>query len=833
MDYKKWVYRSVDELKVQEISKKFDISPMIAAVILNRGIHELDDIERFIDRDITKFHDPSLLKDMDKAVSRIKEAINHKQKITVYGDYDVDGVTSTAILVDYLLKCGGDVNYYIPDRIDEGYGINKNALDRLKQEGTNLIITVDSGITAVEEIDYAIELGLDIIITDHHECKEEIPNACAVINPKQEGCNYPFKDFAGVGVTFKLIQALAGKEKQIEVMNDYCEIVCLGTIADVVPLLGENRLIVYYGLKKMHDTHNLGLKALNKASGISSNKKISTGFIGFGIAPRINAAGRVGSALRAVELFLTNNQKKAEEIAYELNEENKNRQTTEAQILEEAFEMIEKDIDLSEQKVIVLSGANWHHGVIGIVASRITEKYHRPTILISIEGDEGKGSGRSINGFNLFTALSACSNDLVKFGGHEQAAGLTLHTENIAVFYEHIDTYAQENLCDDNLIPRIHIDYRISIDQLDFGTIRQLETLEPFGMGNPAPVFALQNVVISNLRAVGEGKHLKLTLEQDGRYIDAIGFNMGNYEQKFITQDIVDVAGSLGINTYNGKDSVQIIVKDIRIPEHKTNEDKYYKTFDVSMRSDIINNITSEIKNLVISQKEFIDVIQESEDEQNEQRKTLILIHTLLGAKYVLEKIQNMHTSYSTVSVHYNNVGCSSSVDIVINPIIEQIKIQAYEQVYLYDSPFTLESLTYLMNNHIKVQIMFNIERFIWCDKTLRSIIPTRQDFVVIYQYIKTRSVDGLFTDDFSLLIRRIIASYHVSMNSAKVKSCLEIFEELGLLIFSIRNDIIQIKLLEHQGNKVNIDSSIRLKKLRELNFKFNECKNYIMNQFK
>ncbi len=833
MDYKKWIYYTNDEAKIQEISQKFNISPMIAAVILNRGIHELEDIEKYIDKNITKFHDPLLMKDMDKAVSRIKEAISYNQKITVYGDYDVDGVTSTSILVDYLLKCGADVNYYIPDRIDEGYGINKNALEKLKQEGTELIITVDSGITAIEETNYATGLGLDIIITDHHECKEEIPNAYAVINPKQKGCQYPFKDFAGVGVTFKLIQALAGQEKLMEVMNDYCEIVCLGTIADVVPLLGENRLIVYYGLNKMHDTHHLGLKALIKVSGISSEKKISTGFIGFGLAPRINAAGRVGSALRAVELFLTNDPKKADEIAYELNEENKNRQETEAQILEEALGMIEKDIDLSEQKVIVLSGANWNHGVIGIVASRITEKYYRPTILISIDGDEGKGSGRSISDFNLFKALSACNDDLVKFGGHEQAAGLTLGAEIIALFSKHLQSYAQETLCDDDLIPRIYIDYNINIENLSFETIRQLEVLEPFGMGNAGPIFSLQNVVISSLRTVGEGKHLKLTLEQDGKYIDAIGFNMGAYEQKFITQDVVDVAGSLGINTYKGKDSVQLIIRDIKMPEHKINEAKYYKTFDVSMRSDIINNVTVNIKNLDNEQKEFIDVIKESECEQNEQRKNLILVHTRFGAEHVIEEIKKNNISCKTALVHYNNVECSSDLDIVINPILEQLNIQAYDKVYIYDSPFTLENLTNIANHHSNVQLIFNTDRFFWCDKTLKSIVPNRQDFVVIYQYIKTRSVEGLYSDDISLLVRRIKVSYNLPMNCAKLKSCLGIFEELGLLIYSINNDEIQIKLLDHKGKKVNIESSIGLAKIRNLNHRFNDCKKYIINQIK
>ncbi len=561
---KRWIYKEPNKELVSRVSDEFDISDLLASVIINRGLSTNQDIKSFLKKDISGIHDPFLMMDMDKATRRIKNAVKNNEKITVYGDYDVDGVTSISIISKYLLGVKANFKCYIPDRIEEGYGINKKALDAIAEGGTSLLITVDCGITAVDEAKYAKGLGIDVIITDHHECKNEIPEAYAILNPKRPDCQYPFKELAGVGVAFKLIQALAGEDKLEELINQYSSIVCLGTIADVVPLLGENRIIVRYGLDTIQSSGNKGIKSLIKVSGLT-DKKISAGNIGFTIAPRINAAGRIGSAARAVKLFLTNNDNTASLIADELNKENINRQNEESGILEDVLKKIEIEIDVSKKKILVVCGENWHHGVIGIVASRIIDKFHRPCILISLEGDYGKGSGRSIKGFNLFKALNECGDCLQKFGGHELAAGLTLERANITLLKEMLDKCADAELSEEDLIPRIAIDLEISSAQLTLDTAKELQILEPFGMGNATPVFSMSDVEIASIRTVGAGgKHLKLCLKKDDVVVDAIGFSMGEKDNDYHEGDFVDVAFSIDINIYNGREKLQLILKDIK-----------------------------------------------------------------------------------------------------------------------------------------------------------------------------------------------------------------------------------------------------------------------------
>jgi single-stranded-DNA-specific exonuclease len=834
MNNKKWIYSKPDKYIVQEICKTFKVSPLTATVILNRGVQEPEDIKMFLESDINSLHDPFLMKGMRKAVDRIKKAIAENEKITVYGDYDVDGVTSTAILAKYLSQCGACVDYYIPDRIDEGYGINKHALEKIQKNGTSLVVTVDSGITALEEVEYAIQLGLDIIITDHHECKEEIPKATAVLNPKQKDCSYPFKELAGVGVAFKLIQALAGKDNFLSIVDHYCDIVCLGTIADVVPLLGENRLIVSRGLKTIAATKNVGLKSLINVSGVKDNK-ISTGTIGFIIAPRINAAGRVGSALRAVQLFLTDDEFIADEIAQELNEENKNRQATEARILQEALEIIEQEFDLGRQKVIVLSGEDWHHGVIGIVASRITDRFYRPSILIALEGDEGKGSGRSISGFNLFKALHECKDYLIKFGGHELAAGLSIEREKIPSFLENINNYANEILSDDDLVPRIYIDCEIDTDDLTFDTVNQLEILEPFGMGNAGPVFSFCNGVIVDIRTVGDNKHLKLVIEKNGNFVDAIGFNMANYSEQFIVGDVVDIACSLDINLYNGLKRVQLILKDIKLPDNKIIEYKYYKSFDSYIRSDIIGNAQSDkngmdvVNNLNLFKGNIADIAIHL----NNNNSCLIIVNTLPGIQEVIKELKAIGLDDVYFNVHFNVINKKNLLDIIINPLTDQCNFDNYDYVYIYDPCFNFKTFREICQMHNNVTTLFGDCGFEWCETVLDSIIPERQDFVIVYQYIKTRSINNTYSDSLHLLSRRICISYNASMNYLKLMHCINIFEELGLLKYTLCGHQITILQCNYKGEKVNIESSSKLIELRKMRDKFREYKIFFNNNLK
>ncbi|MBQ9757857.1 MAG: single-stranded-DNA-specific exonuclease RecJ [Clostridia bacterium] len=565
---KNWVLKEFDKNRVVEISKEFNISPLASIILYNRGIRESSEIEKFLHCDLKNLHDPYLLKDMDKAVARIKEAQAKGEKITIYGDYDVDGITSIAILYKHLTSMGFEVDYYIPDRIQEGYGVNREALDKIKENGTGVVITVDTGITAVEETEYAKSIGMDFIITDHHECKETIPAAFAAIDPKRKDCKYPFKNLAGVGVAFKLIQALDENSSVEKLISKYADLVCLGTVADISPLVDENRIIVTKGLEKFKNTENIGLKALLDVS-ITNNKAITTSSIGYIIAPRINASGRLGCASRSVEMFLTQDKEKAYELANSLCEENIIRQQTEQKMFAEALEYIEKNPQIKEDQVLVIPHENWHHGIVGIVSSKITEKFYRPSILFAIDGDEAKGSGRSVSGFNLFEALENSSDILEKFGGHELAAGLSIKTENIEKFRTAINSQKLSKIDEQSLIPTVSVDAVIKPAYITMETVDEINKLHPFGVDNPLPVFAVRNIKIHKISTMSEGKHLRMTLLKDNKFFDAVGFGMGEYFNHLKEGDFVEVAFGLDINDYKGFKNIQLILKDIKLVDVK------------------------------------------------------------------------------------------------------------------------------------------------------------------------------------------------------------------------------------------------------------------------
>ncbi len=558
MSNRQWILKEKNNAEVERLMKKYEISKICASVLSNRKqVLEGESIES------KSFYDSFLIKDMQLAVNRIKAAIDNKEKITIYGDFDADGVTSTTILYMYLKDCGADVGYYIPDRMEEGYGINETALQTIQQNGTTLIITVDTGITAVDDINAVKQHGIDVIVTDHHEPKDIIPDCVAVIDPKREDCEYPYKELAGVGVVFKLIQALDNGENAADIIRKYLPFVCLGTIADVAPLTDENRLLVKSGLQLFHKSENLGIQALLKSTGFE-NKKISAGNIGFVIAPRINASGRLGSAKKGIELFLCDDPVRADEIAADLANENKNRQKMEQEIYTEALKIIESN-KLNENKVIVVASKGWHQGIIGIVSSKITEKYYKPSILITInENGVCKGSGRSISSFNLFEALSNNAELLQKFGGHSLAAGLTVEEDKIDEFSKSINAYADSVMKENDFTPQIFIDDVLYSENLSTDTVNQLKMLEPFGMGNPVPVFMVEKAKIKLINVSYDKKHLRLQLIKNGVLLDVIGFNMANRYELFKQKMIVDVVGTISINEYAGVTKLQLLLKDIR-----------------------------------------------------------------------------------------------------------------------------------------------------------------------------------------------------------------------------------------------------------------------------
>lgn len=556
---KKWEYCNVDDNKVKEISEKFGISKLLATILVNRNIIKEDEINLFLNPTRKDFHDPYLMPDMEKAVNRIEKAINEKEKIMIYGDYDVDGITSITVLKRFLEERGMDVAEYIPNRLNEGYGLNKEAIKEIADLGYKLMITVDCGISGVKEVEYANSLNIETIITDHHEPLDEMPNAVAIVNAKRRDNQYPFRGLAGVGVVFKLIQAIGMKlgleEKEY---LKYLDIVCVGTISDIVPLVDENRVIAKLGLRLVEQTRNLGLKELIKVSGY---KQINSNTISFGIAPRINACGRMGHQKEALQLFLTENVREAQEITQKLNQYNKERQETEKRIFNQAIEKIEKE-HINEKSAIILGEDDWHHGVIGIVASKITDIYFKPSILICFEGDEGKGSGRSIPGFDLHEALCQCNEYLEKYGGHSMAVGLSLKRDKFDTFKVKFEEIAKNSELD-TIVPIIKIDRQIYINDFDIELAKELTKLEPFGEGNKMPLFSYKNLKIDSIRALTEGKHLKLTLRDGNKIINAIGFNMGQLADEYLIGDKVDIVGVLEINRFNGAEIVQMNLKDI------------------------------------------------------------------------------------------------------------------------------------------------------------------------------------------------------------------------------------------------------------------------------
>lgn len=573
MKSKNWNIAKPDGDAIRRLSGEGGYPLLTAAVLCARGITTMEGARAFLSTSLSGLQDPWLLPDMAKAVAALSAALEAGERIAVFGDYDVDGITSTCVLVRYLRSRGADCLYYIPDRLTEGYGLNKSALQQLKDSGVSLVVTVDTGITALEEIAFANDIGLRVVVTDHHECKDEMPPALAVVNPKRLNSAYPFSELAGVGVAFKLICALAGEENQRSVIESYIDLVAVGTIADVMPLVGENRIIVAWGLQRLQRTQNPGLRMLIREAGVEE-RRMTSSLVSFTLAPRINAAGRMGCADKAVQLFLTEDEALAQELSALLCCQNRQRQNEENQILQQAYETLKTEYHPETDRIIVLWGENWHHGVVGIVSSRISDRYGCPTVLISMEGDVGKGSGRSVRGFNLFDALEHSSRYLERFGGHALAAGLTIQREHLEDFKACITEYARENLNEEDAIPVVDIDCMIRPDHITFEAIRDLGMLEPYGMGNPEPVFCIREMRVEEITPISSDRHLKMTLSKDGLSFTALLFGTGSGGCPVVTGNAVDAAFSLSINTFRGHQTIQLMLRDIRLSASELYQDK-------------------------------------------------------------------------------------------------------------------------------------------------------------------------------------------------------------------------------------------------------------------
>ncbi len=558
MSRKKWNIAHIDKDLAAQVAENHSLDPFTALILVSRGITEFEDVEEFFDSDFA-FCDSYLITDMDKAVDRIKKAIDEHEKICVYGDYDADGVTATTLMYSYLSSREADVMYYIPDRISEGYGMSKKGVDFLQGQGVKLIITVDNGISAIEEIAYAKALGIETVVTDHHKVGDILPDAVAVVDPHRPDCNLHFKDWAGVGVVFKVVCALENGD-YMSVLSDYGDIIAVGTIADVVDLKDENRAIVKLGLAKINVFPCDGINALKQVAGMGEKLLNAVG-VTYSLAPRINAAGRVESAETALKLLLSTELTKAFTVAEQIDNDNRERHVLENEIMEAAVNHIESNPQLKYARVIVVCGENWHHGVVGIVAARITEKYGRPSIVITFDGEEGTGSARSIEGFSVYDAIKSAEEHLTHFGGHTMAAGLGIRRENVEKFFACVNNYAKNM---EQVVPTLTLDCKLNPAYINTALVESLETLEPFGAGNAQPLFGVFGVRVSNIQPVGEGKHLRLGFTKGSTQFTAMKFSSTLDNFPYREGDTVDLAVRVEKNEYRGNVQASVQIRDIR-----------------------------------------------------------------------------------------------------------------------------------------------------------------------------------------------------------------------------------------------------------------------------
>ncbi|MGG1663236.1 single-stranded-DNA-specific exonuclease RecJ [Brevibacillus sp. NRS-1366] len=613
----RWKLAAYDEQLAATIADECQLAPLVSKLLVIRGIDSSQKARDFLQAGPELFHDPFLLDGMEQSVHRIQQAIQEQEPILIYGDYDADGVSSTSLMVHVLRQLGAVFDYYIPNRFTEGYGLHKDALAQLQQSGYKLIITVDTGISAVEQVEYAKQLGLDVIVTDHHEPPAIIPEAFAVINPKKPGCPYPFDMLAGVGVAFKLGHALLG-----EPPLHLADLAALGTIADLVPLVDENRILAREGLKRLNQTCNLGLQALIRVCGLSDSV-LSAGHVGFALGPRLNASGRLETAESAVKLLTTEDLDEAEQCAQALDDLNRERQDLVAAMTEEAVQMVRELYPPDENNVLVVAKEGWNVGVVGIVASRLVETFYRPTIVLGIDPEKGtaKGSARSIAGFDMYEALTACKEWLPHYGGHTMAAGMTLPVGNLDLLRQKLNELAGLWLSSDDFIPMTKVDVSMDIAEISLDAVEQLEKLAPYGMGNPTPLVMLENVETVGMRTIGrDDNHLKCSLSGSNATVDAIGFNWAHVTKKVTPKARFQVLGELSVNEWNGNRKPQLTIRDLSVPHQQIfdlrgSRDKSQKWLELATEPGSIT---------VLFRQDSYDLLAHGATE--EQRKTLHFI---------------------------------------------------------------------------------------------------------------------------------------------------------------------------------------------------------------
>ncbi|WP_282941308.1 single-stranded-DNA-specific exonuclease RecJ [Paenibacillus sp. RC67] len=744
----RWNISETDERQAEVLAKELEISPLVARLLVGRGMTDKEHAAAFLYGGTDHIHDPFLLDGMESAVLRIRQALERGEKIRVYGDYDADGVSSTTLMVHLLRQLNASFDYYIPHRVLEGYGLNKTAIDLAQQQGVQLIVTVDTGISAVSEIAYAAELGIDVIVTDHHEPPEVLPEAYAIINPKKPGCPYPFKQLAGVGVALKLAQALLDRWPE-----ELLEFAAIGTVADLMQLLGENRVIVRQGIKRMRSSSNWGIRALLDVAGVQM-KDVNSTHIGFTLAPRINASGRLNNADDAVKLLTTDNRQEAETLAYELDSLNKERQRIVDEMTKQAMSMVEEQKSAGIKNVIVLAHEQWNVGVIGIVASKLMDKFYRPTIILGIDKETGmaKGSARSIAGYDLHQALTHCHDLMEHFGGHQAAAGMTLSRENLPELERRLNVLADEWLSSDDFIPIIQADMTGSLDEVGVETIQQLEQLGPFGMGNPMPKFVFSNVICQEMRTIGkEQQHIKMTLlkskDEASVAIDAVGFNKSSVLPWISSTASLDVLGELSINEWNGVRKPQLMIQDVCIP--------YIQLFDWRGGSKLDRNLSDLAERLA----QLHDV---------QEGSALPAIMTFRPED------KQLRMKYSKQYPIWGLDGSGSESCIPCNELARQQKFSSITDIILYDMPDSVETIEQLVSTASHVQRWYAVFSG---SLQQQGALPNRDMFKTVYGAVQKQG-DSIVKGNYFV----DVLSKRSGHSKDAILFMLDVFIELGFI---------------------------------------------------
>lgn len=738
----KWNITEHNEEQILQLSSEWSLPPLIIKLLLGRGITVHEEVKSFLTVNDTHFHDPYLLDGMQQSVERIQKAIQSGEMIRIYGDYDADGVSSTSLMIHLFRSLGAQFDYYIPHRALEGYGLNLSALDDAKRNGVTLLITVDTGISAVEQIAYAATLGIDVIVTDHHEPPEVLPEAYAIINPKKPGCPYPFKQLAGVGVAFKLAHALCGR-----LPTELLELAVIGTVADLMPLVGENRMLVSMGMKQMRRTSNVGIRALIETAGVNL-KQVNAGNVGFAMAPRINAGGRLEHANLAVSLLTTDREEEAQQLSYQLDQLNKERQRIVEEMTQDALNQIAAG-HMESDKVLIISQENWNVGVIGIVASKIVERFYRPTIILSIDPDSGlcKGSARSIVGFDLYQAMTECNSLFEHYGGHQAAAGMTLHRDHLPTLHTSLNGLAEQWLNEEHFVPVLAADLHCNLDEVSMEWLQQLEMLEPFGMSNPSPRFVITGLQLKDMKTMGkEQQHVKLTLTQEGsekKPIEAVAFNKPHYALSISITSKVDLLCELTVNEWNGMRKPQLLIHDIRVTQHQV--------FD--WRG--VQNATARLADCVMLLKHpsELAIIVSNKEEANS-----LQIH---------EKL-----SECGIWVQGKDEQCTP-----LNHVAETTPMEECKSIVLWNLPERVKDVHAILTNGHAMERIYAIFASSKENDKEQLLLPSRDVFKTIYGLLKQRAAWDFRSGELMPMLRQ-----RSGLSPAAITFILRVFEELSFI---------------------------------------------------